>query len=148
MKYKLYTFPSPSHHYSKEIRGIRFDYQYHLLPEGSEYIAKEYDADIDGIPLLFHKEDGVETNYPSYIANESLTDIVPITIEGSKEKPHYAKIEKKRKLEKLLEKEAKKELRQQKKSRLTSLKNKHADLVEVIDEHLGDLDKEDTEEQI
>jgi hypothetical protein len=146
MKYKLYAFPSPSHHYSKEIRGIRFDHQYHLLPEGAEYINKEYNTDKDGIPALFHKEDGVETNYPTLQANEDLSDTLPLPISTSKAKPHYAKIRKKKKVERLLEKEIKKALRQQKKNALTTLKTKFPELEEEITEATSAIDAEDLED--
>ena len=148
MKYKLYTFPSPSHHYSKEIRGIRFEYQYHLLPEGAEYIAKEYDAEIEGIQSLFHKEDGVETNFPTLQANEDLSDVKSISIAESKVRPHYSKIRKKKKVERLLEKELKKILRKQKRNILITLKTNFPELEEEIVESTNAIDLEDIKEDI
>lgn len=146
MKYKLYTFANPSHHYSKEIRGIRYEYQYHLLPEGAEYINKEYDTDKDRTPSLFHKKDGIETNYPTLQANEDLTDVLPLSVSESKTKPHYSKIRKKKKVEQLLEREIKKALHQQKRNILIKLKTNFPELEEEITETISITDLEDLED--
>jgi len=135
MKYKLYCINR------NEIRGLRYYYQYHLLPKNAEWIKKEFDSEKDGIPELFFIEDGKRINFTKYKANANLTDIIQITPLELESNPGYIK-EKNRKL--FLDEEIKQIEIDKKKdriARLKRLKDRVPSFIKIVDEEISELEK-------
>jgi hypothetical protein len=144
MKYKLYAISDSNNKYFKEIRGIRYAYQYHLLPPNATWIDKEYDNLIEREPDLFLKNElGRDINFAKYKANNNYTDIIEITIDELKTTNRFKKHKKEEKLKKLLNRKERKEKRALKRSLLVALQDEHPELVTEILEEKDKIDNED-----
>jgi hypothetical protein len=145
MKYKLYAIKNKDHPYFKEIRGIRYEYQYHQIPDCAQWIDKEYDDGIDFIPQFFHKDElGNVTNFARWKANDDFTDILSIEIDEMKASDRYKDHIKEEKVKKLLSKKIQKLELDNKRTALARIRIDNPNLADHVDKLKTKLDEEDT----
>lgn len=145
MKYKLYAIKDFNHEYYKEIRGIRFEHQYHLLPECAQWISKEYNETKNPIPQLFHKDEfGKDINFARWKANDDFTDIVSIGIDEMQASERYKRYIKEIKVKKHLAKKMRKLERDHKRTVLEEIKVEFPNLSTQVNSLKTQLDEEES----